>query len=91
MTKIKGKIAFIGLDIDGKHQKEWFKIFDLLDVIFTDKEKEEITQSWDYCTIHNFHFDFGKIAKGTTKRAFAVHVAGNNVAVTVPKEGKETE
>ena len=73
---MKTKIIFERLDIDGKHQKEWFQIFDLLDKIFTDKEKESMVIKWNYCIIHNFNFKKKDLPKGTSKRAFCDFVLG---------------
>ena len=76
ITEIKPRIIFKGLVMDGKHQKEWFKIFDLLDEIFTDKEKEKMSMQYLNCTIKNFNFQTKELPKGTTKREFADFLAG---------------
>ena len=72
----KGKIIFRNLNIDGKHQKEWFKIFDLLDKIFTVEEQKRMSLGYYSCFIK--HFNFNNLPKGTTKYRFAEFVAGNN-------------
>lgn len=70
----KGSIVFKNLSIDGKHQKVWFKVFDLLDKIFADEEKENMFLSIKHCNIKNFRFIGKELPEGTTKREFALWV-----------------
>jgi len=73
----KSKIIFNGIKFNGGKQKEWFKLFDLLDKIFSDKEKEKMSMSFEGSEISCFNFDFKKLPKGTTKREFADFVANH--------------
>ncbi len=64
-------IVFNKLTINGKYQKEWFKIFDLLDKVFSDSEKEKMVIDYKYCRITGFVININKLPIGTTKREFA--------------------
>jgi hypothetical protein len=67
----KGNIEVKNITVDGKHQAKWFKIFDLLDEIYSDEEKENITITYTSCKITGFNFIEKELPKGTTKRNFA--------------------
>ena len=71
-------IYFQDLTIDGKHQKEWFKIFDLLDKIFPVEVKKEMVLSYERCFITNFNFTDKNYPKGTTRRKLYELVVGKD-------------
>lgn len=73
------RITFKDMIIDGKYQKKWFKIFDLLDEIFSDNEKEKMGITYDTVMIQNFNLQTKELPIGTTKREFADFVAGVSV------------
>ncbi len=74
------EIALKGLLIDGKHQKEWFKIFDLLDKIYSVEKRNDanmVGMSFDGCTIKNFNIQMKDMKEGTTRRMFAELIITN--------------
>jgi hypothetical protein len=75
--KVTSKIIIRGLTVSGEFQKEWFKIFDLLDVIYGSLGKSIDIISFQRCFIRDFCFDEKALKEGTTKRKFSEFVLGS--------------
>lgn len=75
---MKKSITFNGINADGKTQRLYGKLFDILDKIFSNEEKKSMIMSWKNCEIRNFRFSGKWLKVGTTRNEFRKYVMKNN-------------